>query len=911
MGNGMKEAPDKTVWHAMGAGEVLTRLGSRRDGLTESESEKRREEFGPNQLPSQKRQGAWRRLLAQFNNLLIVVLLVSGVVTLFLNQWIDAAVIFAVVVINALIGFIQEGKAERALEAIQGMLTRQARVRRDGKRRTAPAEDLVPGDIVYLKSGDGVPADLRLLETKNLIVNEAALTGESAPVEKATEAVDASALPGDRYCMTHSGTTVSAGRGIGVVVETGERTEIGRISGMVARAEKLTTPLLQEIGRLARLLTLLILGLCVLTFLAGFLWRGMPFSEIFLAAVSIAVAAIPEGLPAIITITLAIGVREMAKRRSIIRRLPAVETLGSVTVICSDKTGTLTRNEMTVKKVLTADGEYDVTGAGYEPDGEIRPTAGAAPPDSGDLVLRELLLAGALCNDSVLHHDEKGWRIDGDPTEGALLPLARKGGIDLDAELQRLPRHDTLHFESERRFMATLHATGDSRYVLYVKGAPEKVLKMCDRQLSAQGEAAIDPEWPARLQALAASGHRLLAAAFAHLDAPPEGFESGELDVPLIFLGAFGLIDPPRPEAVQAIQECKSGGIHVKMITGDFGLTAKSIASQLGIGEDGVVLEGSDLEAVSDEDLPERAAAADVFARTSPEHKTRLVRALQRKGEIVAMTGDGVNDAPALKQANVGVAMGIKGTEVARQSAEMVIADDNFASIVAAVKEGRTVYDNIKKAILFILPTNGAQALVLIAAILAGFELPITPVQILWVNLVSAVTLALALAFEPSENNIMKRPPRNPRQPLISAFGLWRISFVSILLLAAVLIMFQWARGNGSEETLARARTVAVNMLVVGEIFYLFNARRLFESTLSADGFLENKKALLASGILIVLQAVYTYAPPAQALFESVALPASVWLYLILAGFLIYLAVEAEKWFLRRRFIFKSARVQP
>lgn len=890
-------AGENILWHAQEIGEIRTHLRTENNGLSSEEVERRKAEYGLNRLPPPKRRSAVRRLLEQFNNVLIYVLIVAGIIILFLQHWVDAAVIFSVVVINALVGFIQEGKAERALEEIQNMLPRQARVLRGGKRQMVAVEELVPGDIVYLESGEGVPADLRLFETRNLLINEAALTGESESVEKRPEPVAEKAVTGERFCIAHSGTTVSSGRGAGIVVTTGGRTEIGKINRLIAEAEQLTTPLLKEIGKLGRFLTGTILALCGLIFAVGYLWRGMSFGEIFLAAVGIAVAAIPEGLPAIITITLAIGVRKMARRNVIIRRLPAVETLGSVSVICSDKTGTLTRNEMTVTKILTASGTYDVTGIGYSPEGEIL-AAGekVSMRESQHIPLARTILAGILCNDADLQHGEKGWCIEGDPTEGSLLPLALKAGLDRTQETKSFPRTDLLPFESERRCMATLHQEKE-RQIVFVKGAPETILQLCDRQLGPHGEEKLSADWNSRFSETASHGFRLLAAAYKEPETAEAGLEAEMGCGSFVFLGLFALIDPPREEVMRAVEECKTGGIQVKMITGDFPLTARSIGAKLGIGDGKTVLEGVQIEEISDAELPEFVERTDVFARSSPEHKIRLVRALQTTGETVAMTGDGVNDAPALKQANIGIAMGIKGTEVAQQASEMVLADDNFASIVAAVKEGRTVYDNIKKSILFILPTNGGEALVLVWAILFGLDLPITPVQILWVNMITAVTLALALAFEPGEADLMKRPPRETGKSLLDGFGIWRVLFVSVLLLIGVLTLYFWALRNHSLEF---ARTVSVNTLIFGEIFYLLNSRRFFASTLSLEGLFGNKHALAAIGVVLIAQMFYTYLPAMQFLFGSEALPFHVWLFMLAVGIGIYFLVELEKWVLRR-----------
>ena len=908
----------KTIWHATEKEEVIRALESGPEGLSREEVERRREKYGRNVLPPPPRHGPVKRFLLQFHNVLIYVLIAAALVTALLGHWIDTGVIFGVVVINAMIGFIQEGKAERAIDSIRKMLSLNALVRREGVRKSIPSEELVPGDIVSLQSGDKVPADLRLLEVKSLRVDEAALTGESVAVEKDVHPSPEEAVVGDRKSMAFSGTLVTYGQATGIVVSTGAETELGRINEMLSEVETMVTPLLKQIAGFGRALTVAILGICVLAFVFGYVVRDYPFDIIFLSMVGVAVAAIPEGLPAIITITLAIGVQQMAKRNAIVRKLPAVETLGSVTVICSDKTGTLTRNEMMVKTVVTPERAYFVTGSGYAPEGDIfaAPEGAEASFDGTDAdpagnepvesdrhpVLREMARVGLLCNDSGLHRgDDNGWNLEGDPTEGALLSLAMKTGYQVEEELGQTPRRDSIPFESEHRFMATLHHDHEGRGFVYLKGAPEQILERCESQRTADGEVPVDAEyWKRAMEGVARSGQRMLAFAVKPVEEGKAGISFSDAEGGFVFLGLMGLIDPPRAEVVEAIKECLEGGIRVKMITGDHALTAASIGRELGIGDGETYLTGEELEKMSEEELARRAPEVDVFARTSPEHKLRLVRALHANSEVVAMTGDGVNDAPALKQASVGVAMGIKGTEVSKQASEMVLADDNFASITAAVREGRTVYANIKKSIHFILPTNGGQAFTIIAAVMAGVAvMPITPPQILWVNMVTAVTLALALAFEPAEPGIMRRPPRPPGQPLLTFFGIWRILFVSVLLLATTFGFFKVAVLQGASDALAQ--TYAVNALVIGEIFYLFNSRFDTRSSLSWNGLTGNRYVLYAVGIIIVLQLAFTYAPPMQFLFATEGLPASSWGLMALAGLAIFLVVEAEKAVWRRR----------
>jgi magnesium-transporting ATPase (P-type) len=894
------EARTAHPWHALDERKILELLDTDVRGLQVDEAGARLARYGRNSLRPPPRRGPFMRFLLQFHNVLIYVLIAASAVTAALGQWVDTGVILGVVIINAMIGFVQEGKAERALDAIRGMLSPKAMVRRGGRRMEIGADGLVPGDVVLLASGDRVPADLRLLQAKNLRIDEAALTGESQPVEKTTQPVGRDDAIGDRYCMAYSGTLVTYGQGLGVVVATGDATEIGRISGMLRQVQELTTPLLRQMATFGRWLSAAIVGVAVLTFAMGLL-RGYTMAEMFLAAVGLAVAAIPEGLPAIMTITLAIGVQRMAGRNAIIRRLPAVETLGSVTVICSDKTGTLTRNEMTVKTVILAEEVIEVTGAGYAPEGGFTRSGedllAAAHPR-----LTEIARAAVLCNDAVLHERDGEWRLDGDPTEGALVTLALKAEIDPALEHEAFPRADLIPFESEHRFMATLHHDHSGHGYIYIKGAPERILEMCASERRGEGDRPLRADyWHDMIHQTAAAGQRVLAVAWREPRAGQRELSFPDVERGCTLLGMLGIMDPPREESRRAVKQCRNAGIRVKMITGDHAVTARAIAVELGIATDGSeVLTGAKLERMSDAQLVELAPTVDVFARASPEHKLRLVQALQSRGEIVAMTGDGVNDAPALKRADVGVAMGVKGTEAAKEAAEMVLADDNFASITSAVEEGRTVYDNLKKAIMFILPTNGGQAAAIIAAVVMGMALPITPVQILWVNMVTAVTLALALGFEPPEPSVMRRPPRDPREPLLSGFLVWRISFVSLLLVAGALGFFllESARGASVEA----ARTVAVNTLVMCEVFYLFNSRHIHASVLSVEGITGNRYALLAVAVLLVLQLMFTYAPFAQRLFGTAPIGADEWLLIIAYAILVFLLVEGEKWLLRNRF---------
>jgi len=892
-------ADASSAWHARQAPAVLAELATSEQGLTTAEAGSRQARFGPNRLTPPRRRGPVRRFLAQFHNVLIYLLLAAAAVTAALAHWVDAGVILGVVVINAVIGFLQEGKAERALDAIRNLLSPRASVLRDGRRTSRPTEELVPGDIVFLQSGDKVPADLRLLRVHNLRVDEAALTGESVPVAKATDAVAEHAGLGDRLGMAFSGTLVSYGQGMGVVVATGDATEIGRISALLAEVTTLQTPLLTQMARFGRWLSVTIVALAVALFAFGIGLRDYPASDMFLAAVALAVAAIPEGLPAIVTITLAVGVQVMAQRRAIVRRLPAVETLGSVTVICTDKTGTLTRNEMTVTTVATADRTFSVGGAGYDPHGGFE-TDGTALVPADHPHLLEMARAGLLCNDASVELVDGDWRMEGDPTEGALVTLARKAGLDPHLENEERPRTDTIPFESEHRFMATLHHDHAGHGFVFVKGAPERILAMCNRQRRGGEDEPLDAAfWHQRAEAIAARGQRVLALAFQTAEADQHELRFEQVETGLTLLGLTGMIDPPREDAVRAAAECRSAGIRVKMITGDHAATARAVGERLGIGDGRRVLTGPELAAMTADELAAAAAEVDVFARVSPEHKLYLVEALQAQDQVVAMTGDGVNDAPALKRANVGVAMGAKGTEVAKEAAEMVLTDDNFASITAAIREGRTVYDNIKKSILFILPTNGGQAFTIMAAILLGYELPITPVQILWVNMITAVTLGLSLAFEPTEAGVMRRPPRDPAEPVLSRFLVFRIAFVSAILVAGTFGLFLWERLHGAP--VAQAQTVAVNTLVAFEVFYLLNTRRIHDRLRNADDLLGNRYVLYAISAVVAFQMLFTYLPVFQHLFGTTALGAMAWVRILAVALTVFVLVELEKTLLRRR----------
>jgi len=891
-----KNPSESHPWHALPPDVICDALVSTEQGLSPQEAKRRLTQYGLNKLTPAAGRGPFKRFLSQFHNVLVYVLLASAGVTAAIGHWVDSGVIVGVVLINALIGFIQEGKAEKALDAIRNMLTHQAMVRREGKNVLMPAEQLVPGDIVMLESGDKVPADLRLLQVKNLRADESMLTGESLPVEKNTAAVGTKAALGDRFCLAYSGTLITYGTALGMVVSTGDLTEIGRISSMLRTVPSVATPLLRQIARFSQWLSFAIVMLASATFAYGWAIQHSSLTELFMSAVGLAVAAIPEGLPAVMTITLAIGVQRMAKRNAIIRRLPAVETLGSVTVICSDKTGTLTCNEMTAKSVFVNNKLFTVEGVGYNPHGGFK-LADETTPVEDHPYLHELLRAAALCNNARVEQKHTNWIVHGDPTEGALITLAHKAGMDPDFLNQEMPRTDVIPFESEHRYMATLHHDHSGHAFVFIKGAPERVLGMCNLQRIDGEDVPIHAvQWHQMMDEIAGDGQRLLAIAFKTVPFSQNQISFAEVETGLTLLGLVGMIDPPRPEAVKAVLKCQNAGIRVKMITGDHAATAVAIAAQLNIG-DGSVLSGEDLDRMTDNELTAAIRDVDVFARTSPENKLRLVTALQADGHVVAMTGDGVNDAPALKRADVGVAMGQKGTEVAKETSEMVLADDNFASIAHAVEEGRGIYDNLLKSIIFILPTGGGEALMIVAAIVMGEILPITPVQILWVNMITAVTLSLTLAFEPPERNIMNRMPRKPDKPLLSMFMIWRIVFVSLIMVTGTFSLFLWERSLGAP--IEQARTVTVNTLVMFEIFYVFNSRYLHHSVLNLHGLFGNRLVWLAVLMLLVFQFAFTYWSPMQVLFGTVDVDAHTWQMIVAVASSVFILVEIEKFFMR------------
>ncbi len=889
---------DVAVHHGLPTGKVLLLLETDpQRGLSAAEAAERQQRFGPNELPQAASAGAVRRLLGQFQNPLIYVLLGSGAITLALGQLVDSAVIFGVVVVNSAIGFLQESRAKAALDALRSMVRTESRVVRDARVRTVVSEDLVPGDLVEIEAGDKVPADLRVLRHVELQVDESALTGESVPVVKDEAVLPRSTVVADRRNMLYSGTLVTHGTGSAIVVSTGAETELGEIHRLVGAADVLATPLTRKLTRFSKLLTVVIIGLAAVTFVIGLL-RGQDVAEMFTAAVALAVGAIPEGLPAAVTITLAIGVSRMARKGAVIRRLPAVETLGSTTVICTDKTGTLTQNQMTVREVWTPDAGFEVGEPGSPSEGRLIDQAGDGADALGEGALKWTVLAGALCNDASLAEQDGHQVVTGDPTEGALLVLAAASGLDLSQARSQLPRTSTVPFSSERQFMATRHRDlGTGAQVVLAKGAVERIVDLCETQMSAAGR----PQPLARervlvaAESMAASGLRVLATAVGH---PGEGeAEADSLPGTLVLTGLHGMHDPPRPAAGAAVAACHTAGIEVKMITGDHVGTAGAVAAQVGlIGvDDGTgVVSGGELSLLDDVAYAAAVERAQVFGRVSPEQKLRLVQTLQGRGHVVAMTGDGVNDAPALRQADIGIAMGRLGTEVAKEAADMVLTDDDFATIERAVEEGRGVFDNLTKFIVWTLPTNMAEGLVILTAILLGTSLPISPVQILWINMTTAVALGLTLAFEPKEAGTMARPPRDPRRPLLTGGLVRQILLVSALLVGGSWWLFEWELANGA--SLAEARSVAVNLFVVVEAFYLFSCRSLTRGMWHV-GLFSNRWLLVGVAVQVAGQLAITYLPTMNDLFGTAPIPPQAWLRILALALVASAVVAIDKRF--------------
>ena len=891
-------------FYAVDGSEALSRLGSRSEGLTSEEVAARLGRYGPNLIQRKAGDGPLVLLARQINGPLVWVLIAAAAVAIVLGKITDGLVVLAVVVLNSLIGFVQELRAGRAIEALRSMVPEQATVRRAGRTEIALAEALVPGDIVVLASGDKVPADVRLLAVKNLRVDEAALTGESVPVEKGIASVAEDTGIGDRTCMAFGGTLVRYGAGEAVVVATGRETELGRISDMLGQTIPHQTPLTRALVTVGAVISVAVVLVAAVLLGVG-TWRlvrhGLPLpaalADTVMFAIALAVGAIPEGLPAILTIALAIGVQRMAARRAVVRRLPAAETLGSTTVICTDKTGTLTRNEMTVVEVWTPLGSCRVRGVGYEPSGGF--VRGATDLEEVPADVRQLLRDAALCSDAVLRHDGKSWQIVGDPTEGAIVVAAEKAGVRVDEERVRFPRRSVLPFDSEHQFMATLHAVPDRPARLIVKGAPEVILRRSEH-------AGI--EGAPLVEHLASQGMRVLGIATKTRDRSDEELSMRDTEEGLRFEGLIGMIDPPRPEAIAAIDGCRAAGIGVKMITGDHPVTARAIGCELGLLREERALSGSELSHMDEESLRTAALSTNVFARVAPEHKLRLVRALQAHGHVVAMTGDGVNDAPALKQADIGVAMGITGTAVAKEAADVVLTDDNFATIATAVEEGRRVYDNLIKSLAFVLPTNLGLALVLIVAVgwfpfdpaTGEILLPMQPTQLLWINLVTTVALALPLAFEAPEPDIMRRPPRVPDAPVLGPFVLQRTCVMAALMTAGAVGLFLWeyerelAAGTAPPIALAESQTMAVTTVIMFQIFYMLNCRSLRDSIL-AIGVTSNPPVFLGIAIVLLLQGAFIYAPSLNDVFGSRGLRPGDLATTVLVGAIVLPVVAIEK----------------
>ncbi len=882
-------------WHQSSVEAVEEHLKtSVSNGISEDDVSKRQVAFGINELPQEKTQQWWQRLFAQFQSPLMYVLVVASALTALFEDYIDSIVIAVVVVANALIGFVQEGRAQKALDAVRGLLSDTAIVVRSGQRISIDAKNLVPGDLVMIESGDSVPADLRVVTAKNLTISEAALTGESVPQAKNQEPLEGEVDLSDRSNMLYAGTVVTSGIGYAVVVATGRGTELGKIGQMVGDVTSVKTPLTRRLDQFATQVTLFILAVGAIALVWGVYVQAMEWSDAFLAVVALSVAAIPEGLPAVVTIALAIATRLMAGQNALIRRLPAVESLGSVSIIFTDKTGTLTRNEMTVSRVMTASEVFDVTGEGYAPEGTLTLRSSLVQPAS-QAVLVDAARIAALCNRADVSKGPDGiWVATGDPTEAALVAVA--GKIMGSAEKFRdvCQQLDEIPFESEQRFMATLHEVDGSRMVL-VKGAPERVLDMCDTEWD--GSPLDVAAWHERMETAAGAGERVLALAHAH-EVTAGSFVSDDSVSGLSLVAMVGVMDPPRAEAQLAIKQCHQAGVRVVMITGDHQVTAAAIGQYLGLTM-GEPLTGSEIDTLSDDQLRVRLESTDIVARANPEHKLRLVALAQADGALVAMTGDGVNDAPALKSAEVGVAMGRGGTDAARAASDVVLTDDRFETIAVAVRRGRVAFDNIKKSLLFMLPTNLGEAGVIMIAVFGGVVLPVTAGQILWINTITAITLALALVVERAEKGVMLRGPRPAKEPIVTGPLAIRIVFVGLLIVVATFFVFEIELARtGDVDT---ARTAAVAMIVVGEMIYLFQARRFVESGFIGQNLLKSPIVLGVTSALIVLQLGFTYLPFMNFIFHSRPLDLAMWWIILAFGVAQFLAIEAEKWVWRRR----------
>lgn len=886
------------IFHSLSIEETLKYLESTKNGLTQVEAEKRQKIFGSNNINPDFSYSAIRRFFAQFNNILIYILIGSGIFTAILQHWIDTAVIVLVIFINAIIGFIQERKAESALMAIRKLLSPRATVLRNNHAQIIDAVFLVPGDIVTFAAGDKVPADIRLLKSHALRTQEAILTGEALDVEKFTSPVDKDAELGERTCMLYSGTLVTAGQGMGVVVGIGTNTEIGHISTLLGKVQTPQTPLTQKIAYFSRWLAGIIVAIAVCVFLFGIYVRHLPMEEMFMVVIGIAVAAIPEGLPAVISIILAFGVRTMAARQAIVRHLPIIESLGNVTVICADKTGTLTRNELTVSHIITSHQNILVTGVGYIPEGKfLVDNKEFSLTDS--INIEKILLGAVLNNDASIYLKENTWELNGEPTEGALITLAHKAGKTREVVQKKFSRKDVIPFSPEQGYMATLDEDNIGQKIIYVKGAPERLISMCTYQLDDKGQLeALNKEyWENVLTELAQYGERVLAIAYKSVDSTYDHLQNDGLKSNLVLLGFFGITDQPRSEVKAAIKECEHAGIMIKMITGDHALTASAIGRILGIQNSDKILTGRELEQYTDSALAEMVDSINIYARMKPEHKLRLIKALQVKKHIVAMTGDGVNDAPALKRANIGIAMGKQGTEVAKEASGLVLIDDNFATIVNAIEEGRNIFQNIKLAIQFMLVTDVAEGLVLLVALLAGLTLPLTPLQILWVNMVTSVTLSMTFAFTPRDSSLMNSPPLSVHAPFFSKKNVFR-SFLHMLIIGSGTIgLFLYEIHSGTD--LLIARTMAVNVLVAFEIYYLWG---LFPLRLNSHiSWIKHWFPLILTiASVVLLQLFFTYTPWMQHIFSATSLSIVAWLKILFIPIILLIWIYGEKFFVNK-----------
>lgn len=872
-------------WHALEVDEVRTHLETDLEsGLTTESVTRRQEEFGKNVLPEKEKTPEIIKFLRQFNDVLVYVLLAAAVVTGFLGEYIDTIVIVLVVTIIGVVGYLQENKAEEALEGIKKLLETKAIVIRNGKQSEIDSSDLVVGDVLVLAAGDKVPADARVVQAEKFKVEESALTGEATTVEKKTDVVKEDAVLADRKNMVYSGTSVATGSAKAIVTAIGEGTELGQINASISEVQTVKTPLIRQTTKFGQTVSIAILIISVVIYAFGYFLREYEPVELMLTTIGLAVAAIPEGLPAVISIILALGVRNMAEQKAIVRSLPSVETLGAVSVICTDKTGTLTKNEMTVKQIVTAKHDIEVSGSGYAPNGNLELNGQPFDLDDDESMI-DLLTVGKTCNDAQLNEEDGNWVINGDPTEACLLTVAEKA----ERPIERLKVISKIPFDSEYKYMATLVDYKGER-MIFVKGAPDRLFDMVSSEDFKQDY------WDEKRKEIADRGQRVLGAGLKRVDSSKASIDHEDVEDGLTFLGLFGIVDPPRQEAVDAVAACRDAGIRIKMITGDHKDTAVAIAKELGMEVEGA-LEGRELTDMTDEEIKEASVHNDVFARTSPNDKLRLVKGLQENGLITAMTGDGVNDAPALKRADIGIAMGIKGTEVAKEASQMILVDDNFKTIYNAVREGRRVYDNLKKTILFLLPTNGGQALLVAMSILLGAAAPLSPVQILWVNMVVAITLSLAIAFEPLEESTMKRPPRPANVPLLSRYYIFRVIFVSIIIGGGSL-WINYMLGDFDYST-EKLQTITLNAIVMAQLFHLYNCRTELAPAFNRH-FFDNKIAFLVSALLIALQLFITYVPFMHTLFGTAPLTWKDWIYPVAFGAVVFIIVEIEKAISRR-----------